>query len=90
MKGLDTSVYTLLNQVRDNTFRGGQVIRFDASTGGVALPMTTSRFTTFNQAQYDAIFAQLAQGNIRVTTADTPDETPGVIAGLQVVHVNEM
>jgi basic membrane protein A len=90
MKGLDTSVYTILNDIRNGSFRGGQSIIFDASTGGVALPMNSSRFTHFDQGQYDAIFNQLASGAIRVNDAASPDDTPDIVAGLALVAVIEM
>jgi len=45
---------------------------FDASVNGIRLPMATSRFQTFTQAQYDAIFALLANGSIVVNNVVTP------------------
>jgi basic membrane protein A len=90
MKALDNSVYALLNEIQAGTFRGGQVLTFDASTDGVALPMNNSRFTTFTQAQYDAILAQLASGAVQVSNLSTHDDLPTILAGLSVVVVTEM
>jgi basic membrane protein A len=90
MKALGNSVYTMLSEVRDGNFRGGQVHTFNAAVDGVALPMNNSRFTTFTQAQYNAIFAQLANRTVVVSDLSLPDDTPTIIAGLRALNVNEM
>jgi len=66
LKGLQTSVYSILEDFFAGSFPGAQEKRFDAALDGVGLPMATSRFETFTQAQYDAIFAELASGAITV------------------------
>jgi len=66
MKGLAPSVYAMLNDHVNDTWRGGQVLTFDAAVNGVGLPMGSSRMQNFTQAQYDAIFAQVASGAVRV------------------------
>ena len=69
MKGLQSSVY----QAIDSFYKGG-----DASPGGqnwtlcadrdgVSLPMETSKFSVFTQADYDAIFAALVDGTVVVS-----------------------
>ncbi|MCL2204248.1 MAG: BMP family ABC transporter substrate-binding protein [Defluviitaleaceae bacterium] len=90
MKALDNSVYTMLSEIRDGRFRGGAVHRFTAADDGVALPMHNSRFTTFTQAQYNAIFQQLATGSIRVSDLSSHDDLPTIIAGLSAVVVVEL
>jgi basic membrane protein A len=72
MKALAVSVNDMLNEFNNGQFRGGSDLLFDATNDGVALPMANSKFTTFSQAQYDAIFAQLKNGTIKVSTAITP------------------
>lgn len=71
MKELGNSVYSAIADFYNGTWQGGQVVRFDASIGGVGLPMETSRFQNFTQEQYDAIFAQLADGSITVNDEHT-------------------
>ena len=66
VKMLDAAVYDMLTDILHEEFIGGRILRFDASNRGIGLPMDTSRFQTFTQAQYDAIFALLADGTIRV------------------------
>lgn len=59
MKGLGASVYTIVSQFYDNKFPGGQNLVFDATNDGVALPMDTSKFEKFTQADYDKLYAAL-------------------------------
>jgi len=68
MKTLAPSVFDMLTDFANDNFRGGSNIIFDAGLEGVALPMDTSRFSNFTQAQYDAIFAQLVSGTVVVST----------------------
>lgn len=66
VKGLAESVYQTLEQYYAGKFPGGQTFVFDASINGVGLPMETSRFETFTQADYDAIFAKLAAKEVEI------------------------
>ena len=69
MKGLQSSVYQAIDGFyhgEGDAFPGGQVWELGADRDGVALPMATSRFTVFTQADYDAIFAALVDGSISV------------------------
>ena len=75
MKALDVSVYDMLTDFLNGAFRGGVELMFDASVNGIGLPMHTSRFQVFTQAQYDAIFALLANGTIVVNNVVTPSVT---------------
>ena len=84
MKGLAVSVYDLLVAYMNDNFVGGRIIAYSAANNGIALPMASSRFQSFTQAQYDAVYAQLANGSIRVNgTLDMPE----VVAGLTIVTV---
>ena len=69
MKDLAQSVTDMLNHILDGTFPGGQTLLYDAAGRGIGLPMATSRFNYFTQAMYDAIFAQLADGTVVVSTS---------------------
>ena len=69
VKGLDVSVYDMLTDLLNDSFNGGQILRFDATNDGIGLPMNNSRFQTFTQAQYDAIFNRLANGDITVNAS---------------------
>ena len=64
MKGLGASVVSVLTAYFEGEFPGGQKLVMDASQDGVQLPMATSRFNTFSQADYDAIYAKLVAGEV--------------------------
>jgi basic membrane protein A len=64
MKNLSKSVYDALTAFYNNTFPGGTSAVLNASVEGVQLPMATSKFTKFSQADYDAIYAKIVAGEI--------------------------
>jgi basic membrane protein A and related proteins len=68
LKGLGASVQQALAEFFAGEFRGGETVVFDASNDGVGLPTDAEsfRFETFTIAQYNAIFAKLANGTIEV------------------------
>jgi basic membrane protein A and related proteins len=68
LKGLGASVQQALAEYYDDEFRGGETVVFDASNDGVGLPTDNEsfRFETFTIAQYNAIFAKLADGTVTV------------------------
>jgi basic membrane protein A len=66
MKQLANAVQQGLQAYLDGDFVGGATVRKGAENDGVALPMDTSRFETFTQADYDAIYALLVDGTVVV------------------------
>ena len=66
LKQLGNAVQQGLQSWLDGDFIGGAAISKGAVNDGVALPMDTSRFTTFTNAQYEAIFADLVDGTVVV------------------------
>ncbi|HOI47637.1 MAG TPA: BMP family ABC transporter substrate-binding protein [Bacilli bacterium] len=75
MKGLATAVQKALTDFYADEFEGGEIITLGAAEDGVGLPLDFSRFTTFNQAAYDTLFAKLVDGTIVV-----PSNYPELIA----------
>lgn len=73
MKGLAASVQSALTEYYNGTFPGGEALVYAADKDGVQLPMDTSRFETFTQADYDAIYSKLA-GNEITLQKDTDVE----------------
>lgn len=67
MKELANSVYAALESIYDGTFEGGTAWNLGVNDDGVGLPQDFTRFTTFNQTQYDAIFALLVNGTVVVS-----------------------
>jgi basic membrane protein A len=66
MKGLEASVYECIKEYYDGRFPGGQNLVFSAVNDGVGLPMPSSRFTQFSQADYNAMYRDMQLNRIRV------------------------
>lgn len=64
MKGLGSAVEQALTAFYADSFPGGEAWVLGADKNGVQLPMATSRFTTFTQADYDAIYGKLAKAEV--------------------------
>lgn len=77
MKQLSNSVYDAVKSVYDDSFKGGETAIFNAANNGVGLPMETSKFTTFTQADYDAIYEKIVAGEITIDN-DTNKEASGL------------
>ncbi len=74
MKLLSNSVYDGIAAYYAGTFPGGETTIFSAENSGVGLPMETSKFETFSQADYDMILASLAAGEVTIVD-DVSDTT---------------
>jgi basic membrane protein A len=78
MKGLSASVYDCIDNYYNNKFPGGENLVFAANNAGVNLPLETSRFEKFSEADYEAIFALLAsesitlEANVDLPVTDLP------------------
>ncbi len=66
MKALAVAAQEALDLYYADDFPGGETWNLTAENDGVGLPMENSRFENFDQADYDAIFALLADGTIVV------------------------
>lgn len=66
MKLYENAVEQGLQSWLDDEFVGGTTIYLGAADNGIGLPMDTSRFTSFSQTEYDAIYALLIDGIIVV------------------------
>lgn len=66
MKGLSAAVEQTLEDYYNNKFPGRKSLTLGAEKNGVKLPMETSKFTKFNQADYDKIYKDLADGKIEL------------------------
>lgn len=66
MKELGNAVAQALQDYVDGNFVGGTTIVKGVENEGVGLPFDNSRFTTFTEAQYDAIYAKLVAGTVVV------------------------
>ena len=84
MKGLAESVAQMLDAYYAGEFPGGQNLTLGAADNAVGLPMDTSKWASFSQADYDALYESLANGSITLKK-DTDAETP---TGLGCENVN--
>lgn len=88
MKDLTTTVYNMADAFYNDTFPGGEELTLGADQQGVGLPMDTSRFSTFTQADYDAIFEKLVAGEIEIIKDDgaaAADAIPTEIVKVTVI-----
>ena len=87
MKGLAASVQSALDAYYAGSFPGGEALVYGAAQDGVQLPMETSKFETFTQADYDAVFADLVAGNIELVkdTDANGEEVTLADLGLSIV-----
>ena len=70
MKGLNASVQKVLGELYNGEWDGklgGQASNLGAADDATGLPIATSRFTTFSEADYNDIYAKVKSGEI------TPD-----------------
>jgi len=89
MKGLQTSVYDCIAAFYAGRFPGGQTLVFAATNNGVGLPMASSKFRTFNQTDYNAIFQRLSGGSVpRMENLDS-DGSPRVVP-VTITRVTEV
>jgi len=76
MKALAESVELALEaHYDDDAFPGGETWYLGAADDGVALPMETSRFSTFTQQDYDDIYDTIASGDFVVPATYAELET---------------
>jgi len=59
MKGLGISVYNALADYYAGSFKGGVSVSLGVDVDGVSLPSDFSRFATFTEADYTAIYEKL-------------------------------
>lgn len=72
-KNLSTAVYNMIAAAYDEQLQGGQTMVYDASNNGVQLSMETSKFDTFTQKDYDAVYAALANNTGNIATGIVKD-----------------
>lgn len=86
MKGLGNAVEQALTAFYADKFPAGEAWVLGADKNGVGLPMATSKFQKFAQADYDALYAKLAAGEI--TLKKDTDATAATDLGATAVTVN--
>ncbi len=84
MKNLTKSVYDSLKLLYDNKFPGGEIQVLDATVNGVQLPMESSKFETFSQADYDSVYGRIVNSEFEIL-GDQDVEGPKDIETQKVV-----
>ena len=82
MKGLGASVQAVLDAIYNDKFDlyGGKTTYFTAANNGVGLPDDYERFTSFDKATYEAIYAKLADGTVDPVRAFDIEDAAAVTA----------
>ena len=91
MKMLKKSVYDALTAFYAGSFPGGQSVSLDVTVGGVGLPMESSRFAKFTQADYDAIYKKLVTDEGGIASGmykDTDAEKTAASVPVELVTVS--
>ena len=65
-KQLAHSVQVQLKAIDDGSFKGGQDLVLSAKDEAVGLPMKTSRFKKFTQADYDTLYKKLVNDEVKI------------------------
>lgn len=74
MKNLSKSVYDALANYYKNEFPGGTTVTLNAGSEGVELPMGTSTFAKFTQADYDAIYQKVVNKEMSIANDSAVDD----------------
>ncbi len=85
-KELGSSAYNAIKGYYNNSFPGGKSEVLDITVDAVGLPMKTSRFEKFKQADYDAIYKKLVDDKDGIRT-NIKDNTAAKLASeLKTAH----
>lgn len=72
-KDLNYALDYILSSLLNGSVKAGQSVRMTAKEHSIGLPMKTSRFRTFSEADYEKIFTKLAQNEIKVSPVSSSD-----------------
>ena len=88
MKQLSVSVYDGVRDFYAGSFPGGKTSIFSAKNDGIGLPMETSKFANFTQADYDAVYSQLKDGKITLVQPSEDNNDPTKDLKLEKATIN--
>ncbi len=75
MKDLGNAAYTVIDEINNNNFQGGQLMTFNSANNGVGLPEENPNLTPEIEAKVDEVFAKVAAGEIVVPASVDDLET---------------
>ena len=67
---VDNALKEVLGKYSDGEFPGGEVLVYNAHNDGIGLELKNNRLNSMTQGQYDAVYDELASGDIKVNTDD--------------------
>ncbi len=88
MKGVGNAAYAALTDYYAGTFKGGVSESLDIQVDMVGLPFETSQFTTFTQADYDAICQKLIDDTDGLRSSLWNDQTATTATELPLEYVS--
>ncbi len=88
MKLLSNSVYDGVKAFYDGSFPGGKTSVFTVENNGVGLPMETSKFGTFTQEDYDAVYKKLVAKEFELVQPSADNIDPTVDLSVSAVTIN--
>ncbi len=88
MKQLSNSVYDGVKAFYDGNFPGGETSMFTVANDGVGLPMENSKFDTFTQADYDAVYKRLVAGEFELVQPSADNIDPTVDLSVTAATIN--
>jgi basic membrane protein A len=89
MKGLAASVELTLAAYDAGEFPGGQNLVMDATNDGVGLPMETSKFVKFTQADYDELYAKLQSLSVEIQNDEDVENAAELTLNVTAVSLIE-
>lgn len=88
VKQLANSVYDGISAFYAGSFPGGKTSIFKAENDGVGLPMANSKFETFTDADYDAVYERLVAGEFNLVLPSADNNDPTVDLTLEGATIN--
>lgn len=88
MKLLSNSVYDGVKAFYDGSFPGGKTSVFTVENNGVGLPMETSKFESFTQEDYDAVYKKLVAKEFELVQPSADNIDPTVDLSVSAVTIN--
>ena len=71
IKQIDSTLYSSLNSVYNDEFKGKQVETMNVADGGIALSINTARFNNFTQQDYSTIIDKMSSKDFKLSGEET-------------------
>lgn len=88
IKNVNNSVYDAITMYYEGKFPGGKTTIFNAENNGVGLAMEHNRFSSFNQSDYESLYADLKGGKWTIKNDTTVADPTKANLGLTRTKVD--